>query len=279
MKLHSARLLVMAALLAAVLVTPVAARAADMYYVSLGDSLATGFQPDGTLHQGYADQLFETLHDTNPDLQLKKLGCYGETTATMTTGGVCYPPGSSQLDEAVTFLQNHQGSVALVTIDLGANDVDCSITRPLDLRCITNATAAIETNLPTILAALRAAAGPGVPIVGMNYYDPFLAFWFQGEGGRAAATDSRQAFLRLNDTLERIYKTAGSPVADVEGAFSTTDVATKVVVGLPGIGSIPLNVARICQWTWMCAPPPGPDIHANTEGYGVIAGAFLKALP
>ena len=83
----------------------------------------------------------------------------------------------------------------------------------------------------------------------------------------------------MNDTLERIYKTAGSPVADVEGAFSTTDVATKVVVGLPGIGTVPLNVARICQWTWMCAPPPGPDIHANTEGYGVIAGAFLKALP
>jgi len=38
-------------------------------------------------------------------------------------------------------------------------------------------------------------------------------------------------------------------------------------------------VARICQWTWMCAPAPlGPDIHANTAGYGVIAKAFEAVL-
>ena len=34
--------------------------------------------------------------------------------------------------------------------------------------------AQIQANLPAILAALRDAAGPGVPIVGMSYYDPFL---------------------------------------------------------------------------------------------------------
>ena len=37
----------------------------------------------------------------------------------------------------------------------------------------------------------------------------------------------------------------------------------------------PLNVARICQWTWMCAPAPvGPNIHANDAGYAVMAQAF-----
>ena len=65
-------------------------------------------------------------------------------------------------------------------------------------------------------------------------------------------------------------------MADVEGAFSTTDFATKVVS--PDFGTIPLNVARICQWTWMCVAG-GPDILANTEGYGVMTQAFLKALP
>ncbi|MBI2882419.1 MAG: hypothetical protein HYY11_00690 [Candidatus Methylomirabilis oxyfera] len=84
-------------------------------------------------------------------------------------------------------------------------------------------------------------------LIGMNYYDPYLAFWLQGEGGRAAATDSRQAFLQFNDTLEEIYKAGGSPVADVGGAFSTADFATKVLS--PDFGMIPLNVARICQWT------------------------------
>jgi hypothetical protein len=38
-------------------------------------------------------------------------------------------------------------------------------------------------------------------------------------------------------------------------------------------------VQRACQWTWICAPPPlGPDIHANTDGYGAIAHAFAIAL-
>jgi hypothetical protein len=42
---------------------------------------------------------------------------------------------------------------------------------------------------------------------------------------------------------------------------------------------VPLNVARICQWTWMCAPPPvGPNIHANDAGYHVIADTFAAQL-
>lgn len=279
MQLRFSGLFVTAAVFVTGLVMPVAASAAETYYVSLGDSLAAGYQPTGSFDQGYTDQLFTALQAKNPGLRHVKLGCPGETTVTMTTGGVCsYPRHGSQLNEAVAFLQRHKKSVTLITIDIGANDVDCSITMPLDMRCITDASTAVETNLPSILTALRAAVGPGVPIVGMNYYDPFLAFWLQGQGGRTAATDSQQAFLKFNDTLDTIYKAAGSPVADVEGAFSTTDFATKVVS--PDFGTVPLNVARICQWTWMCAPPPlGPDIHANTEGYGVIAGVFLKVLP
>jgi hypothetical protein len=39
------------------------------------------------------------------------------------------------------------------------------------------------------------------------------------------------------------------------------------------------NVTRMCQWTWMCAPPPlGPDIHANKQGYAVIARTFLATM-
>jgi hypothetical protein len=40
------------------------------------------------------------------------------------------------------------------------------------------------------------------------------------------------------------------------------------------------GAAAVCQWTWMCAPPPvGPNIHANVLGYGVIAEAFHAVLP
>jgi hypothetical protein len=40
-----------------------------------------------------------------------------------------------------------------------------------------------------------------------------------------------------------------------------------------------VNVARVCSWTWACTPPPsGPNIHANKNGYAVIAKAFAHAI-
>jgi hypothetical protein len=42
---------------------------------------------------------------------------------------------------------------------------------------------------------------------------------------------------------------------------------------------IPVNVARVCSWTWACqTPPSGPNIHANKNGYVVIADAFAKVI-
>ena len=69
-----------------------------------------------------------------------------------------YPHGGTQLKEAVSFLHAHRQSVDLVTIDIGANNVIFG----------GGGVPAIEANLPVILAALRNAVGPGVPIVGMN---------------------------------------------------------------------------------------------------------------
>ncbi len=271
MTVNCSRLLVLGAILIAVLGLPFSASAEEKYYLSLGDSIAAGYQPNGAVGQGYADQLQVKI----PSFRLKKLGCYtDETTVAMIHGGACLYPHHTQLAEAMDFLKNHKNSVALITIEIGANDVmNCSITRPLDMGCIHRALTAIKTNLPSILHELRVAA-PGVPIVGMNYYDPYLAYWLLGD--RAFATDTLSAFDQFNDTLERVYKGAGSPVANVEGAFSTTDFATQVVS--PDFGTIPLNVARICQWTWMCVAL-GPDIHPNKEGYRVITRAFLKVLP
>jgi hypothetical protein len=51
------------------------------------------------------------------------------------------------------------------------------------------------------------------------------------------------------------------------------------LVTLPAIGPVPVNVARICQWSWMCArAPQGPNVHGRPEGYWVMAGAFVAAL-
>ncbi len=61
------------------------------------------------------------------------------------------------------------------------------------------------------------------------------------------------------------------------GAFHSGDFTDQVRV--PGIGTVPRNVAAICLWTWECAASPrGPNEHARPIGYSVIALAFLLAL-
>src|SRR5262245_45445060 len=272
-----------AALLFAAMALPAAglANMRPVYYVALGDSLATGAQPPpsdklygllaahGT-NRGYVDDLYAAERATAPNLQLRNFGCGSESTQTMINGGasfdvVCGYERTSQLDQAVAFLQAHQGQIAFITIDIGANDVALCILNG-DQGCLDAALAPMSTNLATILSALRTAAGPDVPIVGMNYYDPFLAFWFFEP---AAAQLSERMVLQVNSVLGSVYGPAGDPVADVETAFSTTDWTL--------IDGIPLNVLQICQWTWMCAT--NPDIHANDDGYGVIAQAFEQVLP
>ena len=276
-------------LLAAVLLLGVAAPVAAaparsdgharQFYLSLGDSLAAGVPPIGDpadlyrTSDGYAERLLEIGRSANPKLDLVKLGCPGESTTTMIHGGICGYPHGSQLDEATSFLRAHRAFVAFVTIDLGANDLPCN-----DLPCVPTAIASIRANLPTILTALRAAAGPEVPIVGMNLYNPLLAAWFLGPDGQVFAQGTTFfGIVPINDALEDVFATAGAGLADVEGAFSTTDFTTLVAV--PGVGDVPLNVVLICAWTWSCAPPPyGPDNHANANGYRVIARAFAGAL-
>ena len=252
---------------------------ARAFYVSVGDSLAAGVQPIGAptdlyrTDEGYAEQLLAIARTTIPKLNLVKLGCPGETTTTMINGGICTYDHGTQLAEAVAFLRSHRSQVAFVTIDIGANDFPCQAAE-----CVPAGAAAIQTNLPGILAELRAATGGDVPIVGMTIYNPFLAYWLLGPDGQAIARASASQLLGpVNRLLRGIYPGAGMDVADIESAFSSNDFDTLVT--LPGAGAVPLNVARICMWTWVCAPAPyGPDNHANAAGYGVIAEAFATAL-
>jgi lysophospholipase L1-like esterase len=183
------------------LVAPARAASGDVqYYVSLGTSLAVGMQPDATgrnqrTNEGYADQLARLLQLTRPRLQLVKLGCPGETSATLIAGGLCSyaAPAVSQLEAAVTFLETHRGAVTLVTLDIGANDVlPCADVRTgsVNQPCIAIAFTHLTRTLPYILATLREAAGPGVPIVALNYYNPLVALWLLGPAGHAAARAS-----------------------------------------------------------------------------------------
>ena len=182
-------------------------------------------------------------------------------------------------DAAVAFLRAHRHHVFLITIDIGANDPEQCGARPNIAKivsCIGTGIPDAITHLTTIMARLKAAADPGVRIVGMNYYLPALAEWRSGLPGHAIAWVAERLAASYNDLLALVYTRSGARVADVFAAFDTTDFARKVT--LPGIGTVPRNVARICQWTWQCAAPPrGPNQHANQAGYQVISRTVLQA--
>jgi lysophospholipase L1-like esterase len=257
----------------------VGVEAAPVYYLSLGDSLATGVQPTGAeewqfrTDEGYADQLATIAQRSLPNLRTLKLGYPGESTATMIGGGLTTYPHGSQLDEAVAFLRGHRESVVFVTIDVGLNDLPEYV-----LEAIPAGMANVSRNLPGILQTLQEAAGPRTPIVGMTIYDSLLPHWLEGPLGQELARVSVwDAVVPINAHFREIYRAAGLQLADVEGAFATTDFDTEVE--LADVGTVPVNVARACEWTWGGAPPPlGPDLHANASGYRVIAEAFAKVL-
>ena len=266
-----------------------APQAPTTYYLALGDSLAQGVQPNaaGTsvvTGDGYPDQVYAALHRNHPTLKLVKLGCPGETTVTMINGGICPYSGGSQLKAAAAFLQEHRGQehraqghrgrVLLVTIDIGANDPEACGGQPSLNQlavCAVKGIPSAVTHLGTIVSRLKAAAGPGVRIVGMNYYLPALAEWRHGLSGHAVAWTAEKLAATFNALLDRVYAKAGVRVADVFGAFQTSDFGSHGA-------SLPRNVTLLCQWTWECAAPPrGPNQHANQAGYQVIAREFLQA--
>jgi len=257
---------------------------AHSYYLSLGDSLAQGVQPNSSgvsveTKQGYPDQLFTALHLGNPTLRLVKLGCPGETTGTMINGGICTYSAGSQLKQAEAFLSSHRGQVQLVTIDIGANDLNpcLALTNFNQLvKCLGKVIPAAAKNLGSIMAALGAAGGSGTPpTIGMTYYDPELAGWLKRTAAaKKLAGDSVLLAQGFANTLGGVYKQFGAKVADVFTAFDTTNFKGRVT--LPAFGKVPTDVGLICMYTWMCAAPPvGPNIHANRLGYAIIANTFL----
>jgi len=259
-----------------------AASAPRFYYVSLGDSLARGVQPsasgDVETSQGYADQLFTGLQLGNPNLHLIKFGCPGETTKTMMKGGICQYTAGSQLAQAARFIKNHPGHVQLVTIDIGANDLNpCVALTDLNklVACLQKVIPVAVKNLGTIMGTLRAASSTPVNIIGMNYYVPELAGWLKGtKAAKELASDSVALGKAFNGDLTQVYSAFKAPVADVFTAFHSADFKTMVTI--PAFGSVPRDVGFVCTYTWQCSQ--FQDEHANRLGYAVIASAFMNLL-
>jgi lysophospholipase L1-like esterase len=253
------------------------------FYVSLGGSGSVGEQPTTQsphgqpTDEGYSNDLVDALRPDYPGLLLVKLGCPGETTQTMLSGGShCHYRLGTELADAVDFLQHHRSTV-LVTLDLGFNDLrPCLITHVVDQGCVKEALEDVHQQLSQILVALKSAGGPGLRIVGVGHYDPFLGTYLTGPVGRVFSLQSVDAVSRLNQVLRDTYAAAGVPMADVSAAFDTTETEATT---LANVGTVPRDVERVCDLTWMCTPPPfGPNQHPNEDGYQVISQAIRSAM-
>jgi lysophospholipase L1-like esterase len=245
-----------------------------VYYLSLGTSLAAGVQADPltgisiVTDVSYPSELAEMLSQDIPKLRHLNLGCPGETAETFIDGGLCKYPQGSQLDQAVQFLHAHGKFTGLVTIDLGANDIlQCVNGLNIDLECLGQLLIQLPADLAYILETLQEVA-PDVPIVGMNYYNPLLVFWFENP---VIAQLTIILQNQINESLEGVYAAYGVPVADVAGVFKSDDLDTD-----DNGNMIPDSIDLLCAWTWMCE---FQNIHANDTGYGAIASEFFSILP
>lgn len=267
-------------------------------YISLGDSLAAGYQaaPGGSTEfvtdDAYTDVLYQRVKDDLGLAQHVKLGCPGETSTTMIAGG-CPTTGApgvpvyatgTQLGDAVAAALAAGSDLELITIDIGANDVLVCAAAADPGACLATVLPTLVGNVTQIVATLQAVA-PGVPIVAMNYYNPNLA-WVVDPVNAPYPTfgaDSQLLTATVNSALAFAYGgglgfTAPIPVVDVATAFRTFD---------PDKG-----IRDVCRFTQMCekeagdyvmsdwSPAPGiqPDIHASDLGYKQIAWAFKSLM-
>jgi lysophospholipase L1-like esterase len=246
-------------------------------YLALGDSLAFGYQqakfnellPEenpAAFNTGYVDDFGRVLRFIDHKLQIVNDGCPGETTDSFINGPCQYQlafplhhpyvggRASSQLSDALAYLQANGNAVNPITLDIGANDA-LGVTEgtcKLEPTCIGEHAPAlfahIASNLGLILGDLRGAA-PHVKIVVLGLYNPF--------GPSLAGADELTA--QLNVVMKQVASTVGARFADPLPVFNPSG---------------PREQPTLCLLTNICTPLQ--DIHPTNLGYAVLAGLVLK---
>ena len=280
------------AVVLATLALPAAAQATEPprpYYVSLGDSYATGFQPTArgkgaNTRNGFAYQVPKLARAKGFRFRLVNFGCGGETTASLLErktacvgpgpGGVDYA-GRTQIAAAERFIRRHRGLVGLVTVSIGGNDVTRCAREADPIPCVVGAVTAIDENVTKIAKRLRRAGGRKMRIVGTTYPDVILGQWVGENANQELAKLSVVALRDLvNPALRKAYAAAGGKFVDVtaaSGAYGSLDELVPLESGT----LVPKPVADVCRLTYYCQYR---DIHARTSGYRLIAELVVETL-
>jgi lysophospholipase L1-like esterase len=276
------------AAIGALAIVPAAQAKSTQYYVSLGDSYASGYQPGkGNTKEGFVYQVPALAKKRGYNLKVVNFGCAGATTKSMmeqigctkaALGPGAKPFNKTQIAAATDFIKANRKKVALITVSISGNDVTKCVSAADPITCVAEAQAAIKANIGTAAKQLRAAAGSKPVMVGTTYPDVVLGAWVNpgGAGAQNIANLSVVAFKSLiNPTLKASYAEGKGKFVDVTaktGAYGDMNVTET----LAPYGSIPKPVADVCRITWYCEKR---DIHANKAGYAIIAKMVAAELP
>jgi lysophospholipase L1-like esterase len=237
-------------------------------YLALGDSLAVGVGASRPAETGYVPRLHRAIRDGNATAarSLRNLAVSGETSASMLQGG--------QLEAALELIDRGDPPVALVTLDIGGNDLlallrteACQID-PLGPSCLgmlATTLGTFEANLRTIVGRLcdvMDGAEARATLALMTYYNPFSG----ANPHLEAAAD-----LALLGTDRRIdcgpMSVEARGTNDVIACVGRESGAVVVDVHPPFVGR-GLELTNIAMY----------DVHANDRGYALIADRFVEAL-
>ncbi len=243
-----------------------------MFYVSLGDSYAAGFQGGPGVPGGYATKVVTDVAPKHK-LILRNFACGGATTSSLlsavgcsnhaTTNAVAYPT-MTQIAAAISFIDAHRGRIGLITITIGGNNLGNSVAN----------VPAMQVDIVNISAQLRDAAGRSVPIIGLTYPDVDLVDWLSGGGDIASAEESVTAFSQvINPALVAGYSSSNITFVDITAASGAYTPLTQLVI-YSTYGETPYAVAQLCILTWMCSKS---NVHPTDAGYTLIAKQIVKA--
>lgn len=228
------------------------AATAKLNYVALGDSLAAGYAPNGSLGKGYADYLASDIQ------ALGLLGDFDKRYAVpgLTTGDLLTEiQDDTHIDLAGNpdslGIKKRLSQADVVTLDIGANDLLDTVefdtpkgTVSLDPSRTAKVLTQVQANVESTLEQIKAIA-PKAQVYLMGYFNPF---WDLPREDQAVLTSS---LTQLNTVLSTAAGSEGVTFVPTEEALAANPQAY-----LPG----------------------SYDIHPNQEGYRVLAGVFWRAL-
>jgi lysophospholipase L1-like esterase len=239
-------------------------------YLSLGDSIAFGFQGrildeqldsgnlDPSAFHGFTDELTMKLARVHRGTRQVNLGCPGETTASFLHAceyefGLHQDyTGSSQFAAALATIRSRPGAVGTITITLGANDLtnfldSCGDDAACVAHGLSRVLSTVRQNLFFIVSALHWAA-PRAVVVLFQYYNPFAPF----------DPSSNANLLALDASIGRVA--------------ALTHV--KLANAYPRFNLAPPQPQTLCRLTLAC---DDGDVHPSDAGYHEIANLMFDA--